>query len=310
MRKKPGTFKSCGVLRSSPRSRPSMRSSWTGWIGQYEKPRKRALQKFRAARSLINHEAIPTPMAMENTWKAREPAIAALAPDLLRALIVLEARPPVSVRVFFCEGVMAVVRYLREATTGTEPGAMHHVFKILAKHAMYGERGRMEVASRGERMDIYFDETMASISVKTIINATIEAIRGKTMAIFDATPADQTWIFFFYKFKGRASPRPPCQYLITWVDIASLDLDVPGALVRQVIAMVTKAKEKAAKQLGVPGKILIPVPDIIKVEDLEREIEEKDKIIADKDKALVEKDRVMDALARENAELKKRLGLK
>jgi predicted metal-dependent hydrolase len=69
-----------------------------------------------------------------------------------------------------------------------------------------------------------------------------------------------------------------------------------------VITMVTKAKQKAAKQLGVPGKILIPVPDIIKVEDLEREIEEKNKVISEKDKA-------MDDLARENAELKRRLGL-
>jgi hypothetical protein len=180
---------------------------------------------------------------------------------------------------------------------------MHHVLKILAKHARYGREGRMEVASKGERMDIYFDDTMVSVSVKTIVMATIKAIRGTTMAILDSTPADKTWIFFFYKFKDGASPRPPCQYLITWVDIESLDLDPPNQLVKQVITMVTKAKEKAAKQLGVPGKIMIPVDDIIKVEDLEREVEEKNKVIAEKDKA-------MEMLARENTELKKRLGIK
>jgi hypothetical protein len=254
---------------------------------------------------------------MSTTWKARELAIAALAPALLRALIVLETQTPVAVRVFFCEGVMAVVRYLREHTTGMEPGAMHHVLKVLAKHAMYGERGRMEVASKGERVDVYLDDTMVAVSVKTIVNATLKAIRGTTMALVDATPADRTWIFFFYKFKDRASPRPPCQYLITWVDIESLDLDPPARLVKQVITMVTKAKQKAAKQLGVPGKILIPVPDIIKVEDLEREVEEKskiisekDKAISEKDKAISEKDKAMEMLARENTELKKRLGIK
>jgi len=248
----------------------------------------------------MNREPITSSMAM--TWKEREPAIAALAPDLLRALVVLESRHPVAVRMFFCEGVMAVVRYLREHTIGMEPGAMHHVFKVLAKHAMYGERGRMEVARKGERVDVYLDDTMVAVSVKTIINATLKAIRGTTMALVDATPADRTWIFFFYKFKDRATPRPPCQYLITWVDIESLELDPPARLVKQVITMVTKAKQKAAKQLGVPGKILIPVPDIIKVEDLEREIEEKNKIISEKDK-------VMEVLAKENAELKRRLGL-
>ncbi len=69
--------------------------------------------------------------------------------------------------------------------------------------------------------------------------------------------------------------------------------------------MVTKAKEKAAKQLGVPGKIMIPVDDdIIKVEDLEHEVEEKNKIIAEKDQVIVKKDKVMEDLTRENAELK------
>jgi hypothetical protein len=237
---------------------------------------------------------------MHESWREREPAIKALAPDLLRALVVLEAQPPVTVRVFFCEGVMAVVNYLREATKAMEPGATHHVFKILAKHAIYGDRGRLEVASKGERMDIYLDDTMVSISVKTIVMATLKAIRGTTMAIFDSSPVDKTWIFFFYKFKGNASPRPPCKYLITWVDIDSLDLYPPNRLIKQVITMVTKSKDKAAKQLGVPGKILIPVQDIIKVEDLEREVAE---LKAEKNQAIAENER----LSKENADLKKRL---
>ncbi len=60
--------------------------------------------------------------------------------------------------------------------------------------------------------------------------------------------------------------------------------------------MVQKTKQKVAKKIGVPGEILIPVDNIIKVEDLERELKEKERIIAD--------------LSKENAELKKRLGLK
>jgi hypothetical protein len=258
-----------------------------------------ALQKFRAARSFMNPGPITSPMAM--TWKDREPAIAALAPDMLRALLVLESQHPVTVRMFFCDGVMAVVRYLREHTAGMEPGAMHHVLKVLAKHVIFGDRGRMEVACKGERVDVYLDDSMIAVSVKTIFNATLKAIRGTTMALVDATPADRTWIFFFYKFKDRATPRPPCQYLITWVDIESLDLDPPARLVKQVITMVTKAKQKAAKQLGISGKILIPVPDIIKVEDLEREVEEKGKLILEKDKIISEKDDLIN-------ELKKQLG--
>ena len=162
-------------------------------------------------------------------------------------------------------------------------------------------------------MDIYFEDTMVSISVKTLVMATTKVIRGTTMATFDSSPVDKTWIFFFYKFKDHASPRPPCQYLITWVDIDSLDSD-PARMTRQVIMMVTKAKQKAAKKLGVLAQILLPVENIIKVEDMEREIAEKDEALAEKDEALAEKDDLLarereknKMLAKENAELKKQL---
>jgi len=176
-------------------------------------------------------------------------------------------------------------------------------------------------------MDIYFEDTMVSISVKTLVMATTKVIRGTTMATFDSSPVDKTWIFFFYKFKDHASPRPPCQYLITWVDIDSLDSD-PARMTRQVIKMVTKAKQKAAKKLGVLAQILLPVENIIKVEDMEREIAEKDEALAEKDEALAEKDEALaekdealaekddllarereknKMLAKENAELKKQL---
>jgi len=275
----------------------------------------------------INPVAISTLMNL--TWKEREPAIKALAPDLLRDLIVLDSRAPVTIRIFFCDGVMAVVKYLRETTKAKELGATHHVFKILAKHAMYGDRGRVEFSDKGERMDIYFEDTMVSISVKALVMATIKVIRGTTMAVFDSTPVDKTWIFFFYKFKDNASPRPPCQYLITWIEIDSLDID-PARTTKQVINMVTKSKQKAAKQLGVPAKILVPVENIIKVEDMEREvqefknvidekdrvIDEKDKVIDEKDKVIDEKDRVIDEKDKvinekdeEIAKLKNRLGM-
>jgi len=91
------------------------------------------------------------------------------------------------------------------------------VFKILGKYLEFGTTGRMEVSSSGERVDIYFDDTMASIEVKTLTMATMETIRGMAMAAFEGNPADKTWIFFLYVFEGFASPKPPCQYLLTWL---------------------------------------------------------------------------------------------
>jgi hypothetical protein len=246
------------------------------------------------------------------SWREREAAIVALVPGLLDALLVRVHRKPVEVRMFFCKGVMDVVHYIREETKGMESGAQHHVFKILSKHAEYGDLGRFEVPTKGERMDIYFDESMVSIEVKTLANATLEAIQDKTMAAFEQGPADKTWIFFLYRFEGHASPRPPCQYLLAWIAIDSLDIEF-DLVAKQVVLMVLKAKEQAAKKLGVPGKILIPVENIIRVVDVERElteknkeIEEKDKTIAEKNKEIEEKDKTIAEKNKEIASLKKR----
>ena len=84
--------------------------------------------------------------------------------------------------------------------------------------------------------------------------------------------------------------------------------------------MVLKAKEQAAKKLGVPGKIFIPVDNIIRVVDKERELAElkvqKDKELAElkvqHDKEIARKDKELAELKaqhdKEIAELQKRLG--
>ncbi|MEX2684211.1 MAG: hypothetical protein Q6373_021755 [Candidatus Sigynarchaeota archaeon] len=245
---------------------------------------------------------------MEKTWQEREAAIAALVPALRDALLVRVRRKPVDVRVYFCKGVMDVVQYIRDETKGKDKGAQHHVFKILGKHAEFGTAGRMEMHSGGERVDIYFDDTMASVEVKSLTMATMETIRGTAMAAFEGNPVDKTWIFFIYAFEGFASPKPPCQYLLTWIAIDSLDIDFDQTA-NLVVRMVQKAKEQAAKKLGVPGKILVPVDNIIRVVDKERElaeykakaeqeIAEKDKEIAEKDEEIVQKDKEIEELKR------------
>ncbi|MBN2153144.1 MAG: hypothetical protein JW839_16950 [Candidatus Lokiarchaeota archaeon] len=247
---------------------------------------------------------------MDKTWRERENSIAALVPALRDALLVRVRRKPVDVRVYFCKGVMDIVEYIREHTKGKEMGAQHHVFKILGKHAEFGTTGRLEVASKSERVDIYLDDTMASVEVKTLSMATLETIRGTAMAAFEGNPANTTWIFFLYAFEGFASPKPPCQYLLTWIAIDSLDIDFDQTA-RLVVRMVQKAKEQAAKKLGVPGKILVPVDNIITVVDKERELAEYkvkvEKEIADKDKEIADKDKEIADKDKEIAELKRRL---
>jgi len=75
------------------------------------------------------------------------------------------------------------------------------------------------------------------------------------------------------------------------VGINSLNIDF-NQTATLVVRMVQKAKEQAAKKLGVPGKILVPVDNIIRVVDKERELAEykakMEKELAEKDKEIVE----------------------
>jgi hypothetical protein len=99
-----------------------------------------------------------------------------------------------------------------------------------------------------------------------------------------------------------------------------IDIDITGTVnareLNQDLAMIMhQSKANVANKISVDDNIIIPVDNIMLVEELERENKEKDDlldtkdaIIAEKDEILTKKDEIIDEQAKTISALKKRLG--
>jgi len=272
-------------------------------------------------------------MSFRDTW---DPVLAPVARRLAGDELDARRRGRVAVHHYYCTSVMDVVRHLRRFTRARDEQGQHDVLKIVFKRLVHGDRGRYEVRRGRTRLDIWIDDAHEAIEVKTIVDVTVSKVKGKLSLVLrlkrkQRRRVDRLWVVFFYKFKDGASPRAACKYLLCWVDMDLAGITNTRELEDDVVALMHKSKKAVAEKLNVDESIIIPVENIMLVEDLERELkekdallDEKDKIIDEKDALLDEKDKVidekdkvidehgkaLDKLAAENLELKRRLGIK
>jgi hypothetical protein len=281
--------------------------------------------------------------------KQWEPVLEKIARRLARDEINVERQGRVAIHHYYCTSVMEIARHLRRFTKAKDEQGQHDVLKILLKYYRYGRRGRFEIKKGRHRLDIVIDDEHLAISVKTIVDVTVKKVREKASLVLSLKreqhyPADRVWIAFFYKFKDNASPRDACKYLFCWIDIDITGVVDAQTLNEDLMAVVLKTKKAVAEKLGVDDEIIIPVDNIMLVEELEREGQEKDKLLEAKDdtidrieeekaeqaralsdqaKALADKDKAIadqaktiadmhkavETLSKEIAALKKRLGM-
>ena len=279
-------------------------------------------------------------MSFRKQW---EPRLEKIAARLAKDEIDVEGQGRVIVRHYYCTTVMEIARHLRRFTRARDEQGQHDVLKILLKYYRYGHRGRFEIKRGRYRLDIVVDDEHLAISVKTIVDVTVEKVREKASLVLSLKrekryPADRVWIAYFYKFKDHASPRKACKYLFCWIDIDITGIVDARTLNDDVMAVVQKSKTVVAEKLSVDDKIIIPVDNLMLVEEVERESHEKDELLEAKDdmidqleqekaemsRAIMEKDKVIDekdkALGEERkasaekdktiAELKRQLGKK
>jgi len=264
-------------------------------------------------------------MSFRKQW---EPILEKIAKRLAKDEIDVERQGRVTTSHYYCTSVMDVVRHLRRFTRAKDPQGQHDVLKILFKWHRYGDRGRFEVKQGICRLDIWIDDTHEAIEVKTIVDVSVAKVKGKASLVLrlkskQRRRVDRAWILFFEKFRGGASPREACKYLLCWVDIDVTGKASAREINKDLVIVMHKSKAAVAEKLNVDEDIIIPVDNIMLVEDLERELDEKDKANAtllkenaEKDKANAtllkenaEKDKANATLLKENAELKKRLGM-
>ncbi len=223
------------------------------------------------------------------------------------------------IKYYYCNAVMDLVKFIRVKTMAKELGATHHVLKALFRWVVYQDRARLEISKDGHRIDIYVDDTRQEIEVKTISEMKTYNLWKKALGVIESSSQnlDSLWIFYFYRINwpkdnnsikknepsSNASKNlnslndlPTCHYLLVYITIDLLVQD-SNSLKQDLMQLVEKSLEHVAKKINIRPELIIPLENLIKVEDLER-------LVKEKDQALQEKDQMIQRLKKELQNLK------
>ncbi len=239
-------------------------------------------------------------------WKTLVPLLNTKAKAIKNSLFHSRKDTTLEIRYYYCDAVMDLVKFIREKTKAKELGATHHVLKALFRWVMYQDRARLEVSKDGRRIDIYVDETRQEIEVKTISQMEVYELYKKAIGVIDSSAQnlDSLWIFYFYRVHldhTNAVPRkkitsldeePTCHYLLAFVTI-DLVMQDSHSLKQDLIQLVEESLKQVGKKLKIRPELIIPLENLIKVDDLERIIDEKDQVLQNKDQIIQDKDQII-----------------
>ncbi len=255
------------------------------------------------------------------------------APAVKKALVLSRKKHAIEIKYYYCGAISDLVDFIRKKTKAKELGATHHVLKALFRWVVYRDGAQLEVSKNQKRIDILVDGTQQAIEVKTLSEMKVYELWKKAMAVLesDHDHPDILWIFYFYRVLRPDRQSPPdfrkyersaptegdglaetqyCHYLLTYININVMQQD--NELLKQdLITLVEESLKEVAKKIGRRPELIIPLENLIKVEDLERLVEEKEGVIADviaeKERSIAEKDKIIARKEREIEELKRKL---
>jgi hypothetical protein len=126
------------------------------------------------------------------------------------------------------------------------------------------------------------------------------------MAIKDSefTTADALWFFYFLKVAKSSEEENLCKSLLVFVDIKSMEQE-KKQLRTDLLMLLENSKKEVARKLKMSPTLIIPVENIITIEDMEEKLREKDEKLKEKDKKIKEKDSIIENQLKEIERLKK-----
>lgn len=242
-----------------------------------------------------------SPTTPFSPWKKIEPLLREFSPRLKRAQIHQEETSAFRIEYYFCHSVMELAQILHHQTNASELGSQHHLLKILFKFLKFGEAGILEYSMSKTRADIYLEHEDKIIEVKTITHMAFHKIYQKLIGVLEAeaNQVDILWVCYFYKLTAPSPIAPTCQYLLTFISIDLVAID-RETMKWELMQMIEESKTRVAEKLKLTPEIIIPLENLIKVEDLERELAEKAHQLTEEKQKNAEKDQ---ALAVKNQQL-------
>ena len=210
-----------------------------------------------------------------------------LASEIPAALFYEQSSPHMHINYYFCQAVMDLAGFLRRFSKTAQLSSQHNIFTDLFNRIVYQKTGLTEVKIGAHRIDLLVPTSNLTIEIKTISEVTLDKLYEKAFGVVEAEPriADNLWIFYFYKLAAPISSAPLCKYLLVHIDINMVTLDL-DSFRSELVDLVEESKKYVAEKLQIRPALILPLENLIKVEDLERLVAEKDHAIAEKDQEI------------------------
>src|SRR6056297_1206356 len=200
------------------------------------------------------------------------------------------------IRYYHCKYIEELVRYIRDNTRAKHLGATHHVLNILFNQVECSGKGVLEYTKGRKRYDCFLKKDSRIIEVKTIKHMTIEKLYNKFVGVIESerSDADVLWVFYFYRMPEETTDgtKIACHYLLTFIGINIVEQERKN-LREELIELVERSKEKVAEKVRTLPRLIIPLENLVMVEDLKHDLEVKNKALEERDKALEEKDKAI-----------------
>jgi hypothetical protein len=220
------------------------------------------------------------------SWQEIETMLENHSKNIPNSLFYQKKQGACEIKIYYCQPIMDLVKFIREKTNAKEIGATHHVMKIAFKNIEY-PNARLEYNHNSKRIDIYIEDIRYFIEVKAISDMTIRDLYQKAIGVIESDNdySDRLWIFYFYRIEWENTIAEDCHYLLAHIDIDILQQD-SSTLMGDLIQMVEDSQQHVAKKLKVRPTLIIPLENLVKVDDLERIVKEKDKQLEEKDREI------------------------
>ncbi|MHA1270531.1 MAG: hypothetical protein ACTSPY_12135 [Candidatus Helarchaeota archaeon] len=205
--------------------------------------------------------------------------------------------------IYYCHSIMKMVHIIKTEGKSIDKGLQHDIFKNLFAELILNRPFRFEKVINGRKIDIYVLDEF-SIEVKTISDMDLQKIYKTIKAVSELNPkSDRLWIFYFLVIdtthlsnnliKKFNSQTFQCIYFLVFIDILLSGVNDLTEINGELEKGVKEVVDRAADKLNIPRKIILPLENLIMVEDLKRELNEKEKTIKEKDNMIKEKDNMI-----------------
>ena len=190
----------------------------------------------------------------------------------------------VIIRVYFSSKVFKLVRILKESKIADRT-VVHDSLRALFGPIIIRENFDMEKTVQKRKIDIYIPSKGHKVEIKTISEMTIEKLELKVKKAYsDEINYDFMWNYYFMYLdfdklkefeedKERDYSKIKCKYFLIFIEINLIGVIDLTEINNEIEKGTEEMIEQVAKELDVSKNIIIPLPNLITVEELRSEID-------------------------------------